>query len=92
MGRTPRELLAGHTAIEIAELMAFSDIEPMGEEREDLRAALVGLRLAQVQGSKSAKLKDFLLPLDPPKPKADIGEQLAILAATTAAGLDLNGR
>lgn len=81
--------MAAHTAAEIVELLAFHDLEPIGEERADLRAALLGVRLAQVQGSK-ATLKAFLLNFDPPDKKPDIGKQLEAMAIAAEAAQSMN--
>jgi hypothetical protein len=48
--------------------MAYYQIEPFGEERADLRNALLCLTIAQVHGAKQAKklkLSDFVLKFGP---------------------------
>jgi len=55
---------------EFAEWMAYARIEPFGEYRADLRAALITSTMANAwRGSKSKayKIKDFLLNFEPPK-------------------------
>lgn len=44
----PRRLLAGISSSELTELLAFHAVEPLGEERGDLRAAIVASTLANV--------------------------------------------
>lgn len=53
------------SARELAEWQAYYHIEPFGEERGDLRAAMLGQTVAVLAGNKDAKLGDFLLKFDP---------------------------
>jgi len=60
-------------ATELSEWIAFASIEPFGEAREDLRAALICCTIANyikaANGSKSkpCKIEDFMLKFDPPE-------------------------
>ena len=52
------------SARHFVELQVFEQIEPQGDERADLRIALLALQLAAAQGSKCTDLKKYLLPID----------------------------
>lgn len=57
------ELLARISSRELAEWMAYYEIEPFGEERADVRAALVASTVANVHRGKKRrayKLDDFM--------------------------------
>ncbi len=65
-----RELLSRLSSKEVTDWQAFSAIEPFGEEREDIRAAMVACTVANaLRSSKSppCKIKDFMLNFEPPK-------------------------
>jgi hypothetical protein len=68
-------------AKELMEWRAFYNIEPFGEEREDLRMAMVCCTLANIHRGKNTppyRLSDFLLRFDP-KPQQTEEEMKAIL-------------
>lgn len=70
--------MAHMSAREFAEWMAYSQIEPWGEERADLRAALICKVLADINtpaGKQRAKLEDFMLKFDR-KPAAQTTEEM----------------
>ena len=49
---------------EFAEWMAFNSIEPFGEERADVRSAMICCLLANInrgKGKKAYKISDFML-------------------------------
>jgi len=64
---TVRELLMRIDSRELSEWMAFYSIEPFGELRADMRAAMVAFHIAAGAGAKDIKIEDFLLKFDPPK-------------------------
>lgn len=47
----------------------FAQIEPFGEERADLRAALVAWTVAASAGATNVQLSDFLLSFEPRPPQ-----------------------
>jgi hypothetical protein len=78
---TVRGLLSQIDARELKEWQIFSMIEPFGEERQDLRSAMVCATLANVNRGKNQpayKLDDFMLRFDP-KPEQSPDEMKAIL-------------
>ena len=67
---TVKGLLQTVDAKELAEWRAFYNIEPFGEEREDLRAAMVCTVLANINRGKGRppyRLDDFMLKFDKPE-------------------------
>ena len=55
---------------ELTEWQAFSTIEPFGEERQDLRSAMIACTIANAnRGPKTPayKLEAFMLKFEPPK-------------------------
>jgi hypothetical protein len=78
---TVRGLLKTIDAKELEEWKAFYNIEPFGEERQDIRAAMICCTLANVNRGKNQtayKISDFLLRFDP-KPEQTPEEMKAIL-------------
>ncbi len=60
------------TSADIAEAMAFERMEPIGEYREDLRAALIASTIANCNRSSKSKpftLSDFMLEFGEKKEK-----------------------
>lgn len=59
---TREELLCRITARELVEWMAYYELEPWGEERADLRAAIVASTIANIfRGKRAAyKVEDFM--------------------------------
>lgn len=54
--------------------MAFSQVEPFGEERADLRNAIIACIIANVNRGKDQKpfeVSDFMLKFDPPKQQTE---------------------
>ena len=75
------------SAREFAEWMAYSQIEPWGEERADLRAALICKVLADIntpKGKQRAKLEDFMLRFDREKSTQTTEEMIGTVAQITA--------
>lgn len=54
---------------EFREWQAYDRIEPFGEERADLRMAILATVAAQVGGAKNARPADFLPRFEPAKKK-----------------------
>jgi len=78
---TVKGLLKTIDARELAEWQAYYNIEPFGEERDDLRAAMICCTLANINRGKNQpayKLDDFLLRFDP-KPEQTTEQMKAIL-------------
>ena len=72
LGCTVRELLCRLTARELREWELYYSLEPFGEQRADMRAALIAMTTAQVMGGKKAqklKLRDFMLYPEPQQEK-----------------------
>lgn len=62
MGRTVKELLASIDSKELAEWMAYYQIQPFGEEIKDMRAGIIAEMLANIhrrRGSKEYSWRDF---------------------------------
>ena len=75
------------SAREYAEWMAYSRVEPWGEERADLRAALICKVLADIntpKGKQGPKLEDFMLKFDREKPTQTTDEMIGAVAQITA--------
>jgi len=70
---TVEELLKRITSKELSEWQAFYNIEPFGEERMDLRFALMTANLLAPHVKKGSRLnvKDFLLTFKEKKPMSD---------------------
>lgn len=74
---TRDEMLRRMPATEFSDWIAFASIEPIGDARADMRAALEACTFANyfkaANGSKTppCKLEDFLFKFDPPKPQSD---------------------
>ncbi len=69
MGRTVEELLLTMSAKELTEWMAFSTIEPFGEERADFRAGSIvhAVVSPHLKKGKKLTLKDCMLNFEPKK-------------------------
>jgi len=83
LGRTVRELEITITENELVEWMAFYQIDPFGEWREDLRNAQLCALLAEInrdrkKKSSPYKIADFMLFM-PPKKKQSAEELKAAL-------------
>jgi len=81
------------SAHEFAEWMAYSQIEPWGEERADMRAALICKILADFntpKGKQPMKLSDFMLKFDQER-KVQSTEELIGTAAQITAMYDTQG-
>lgn len=77
---TVAELLDRTDSKEISEWIAFYSIEPFGEERADLRSAIIASTMANMwrgKGQRAFTVKDFMPQFDP-KPKQSIETMKAI--------------
>ncbi len=70
---TRYDMLQRMPAPELSDWIAYASIEPIGEARADMRAAMICCTFANYfkasQGSKTppCKLEDFMLKFDPPE-------------------------
>lgn len=60
---------------DIAEAMAYERIQPFGDERADYRSAIVAYTVAKYNGSKNAKISDFI-PIFGKKKREDLSEKI----------------
>lgn len=70
---TVEDLLNRISSLELSEWQAFYTIDPFGEERADMRAAMMAANVANAWKDKKQrtfKLKDFMLNFDPPEPQS----------------------
>lgn len=84
---TKAELLNRISSREISEWIAFYNIEPFGEMRADLRAALIATVMANAwRGANQSpfKITDFMLTFDN-KPEQTMDEMKQILKSFTIA-------
>lgn len=59
--RHPNQLLEELTSPEYADWLAFAQLEPIGDERADIRSAMSTVALVNIQGPKQkARLEQFL--------------------------------
>jgi hypothetical protein len=58
---THRELMRRLTAKELAYWQAYYAVEPFGEQRDDMRAAMLACVVARVAGNRNARTQDFML-------------------------------
>ena len=59
---------------ELSEWQAFYQIEPFGEERADLRSAIIACTMANAwrgKNQRAFKLTDFMPNFEPPKQQTD---------------------
>ncbi len=73
MGRTVEELLLTMSAKELTDWMAFSTIEPFGDERSDLRAATIvhAVISPHLKKGKKLTLKDCTMNFEPKKKQTE---------------------
>ena len=70
---TVERLLNEISSKELSEWQAFYSIEPFGEERADMRSALVATVMANAWKDKKQrayKMKDFMLNFEPAEPQS----------------------
>ena len=85
LGMTVREMLTRMSALELAEWQRYYDVEPFGEERADLRAAIVARVIAQSNGARQAKLDDFMPRFEPRETRPQTAaDQMAVFRALAA--------
>jgi hypothetical protein len=85
-------MLSEITAEQLAELVAYSDLEPWGDERADLRAAIVASAVANVPANfwgkaGRARPKDFMPDFGRTEQVAQSGSQMALEAMAWVAGM-----
>jgi hypothetical protein len=89
LGCTVDELLGRVTSRELTEWMAYERLEPFGEWRADLRAALVAMVMANAWRGKDQKaftIEDFMLKFDgEPKRDQTVEDQLRMFELLTGA-------
>jgi hypothetical protein len=75
LGRTVEELDASMTTDEFYQWIAYSTLEPWGEDRADWRSAHTNALLSSLLGSgkKQIKITDYLLKFEKPKAKTNTG-------------------
>jgi len=85
-----RELLARTDSRELAEWQAYSQVEPFGEGRADLRAAEVAWTMANLwrgKNQKAYRLADFVLAAGPePEDEEEMTPERMLAAAKAAFG------
>ncbi len=74
---TVAELLARISSAELTEWEEFNRLEPFGEERADLRSAIVAATVAAGAGVKGAKPADFMPKFGPEARPRMTGRQMA---------------
>lgn len=82
---TVAELLERMSARELAEWMIYDEIEPLGPERADWRAAMQASTLVNVMGGRKGKRykpADFMPRFGASRPKDSGGLMAAFMAAT----------
>jgi hypothetical protein len=75
------------SSMEFAEWLAYSQIEPWGEERADLRTALICKVSADINtpaGKPRAKLEDFMLKFDQERKAQTTDEMIGAVAQISA--------
>lgn len=70
LGCTVRELLQRIDSEELTLWHAYYNLEPWGEERADIRAAIVASTTANCFSTKRHKLTDFLPKWEKPEPQS----------------------
>jgi len=69
------------TNAEFYDLLAEESINPRGQDREDLRSAMVCVTLARCFGNKQAKLSDYQIKFNS-EPKKDTQKEISIKLKT----------
>lgn len=75
------------SSMEFTRWIAYSRVEPWGEERADYRAALICKTMADIntpKGKQPMKLEDFLLKFDRERPTQTTEEMIGTVAQITA--------
>ena len=63
-------MLAGSSIEQLYKWMAYASIEPFGDERADLRSAIISYTVANAlagKGAKSLEIEDFMPKFNQPK-------------------------
>lgn len=85
LGMSPDEVLARHDARGLAEWRAYYELEPFGQDRGDLPAAIVAYTVASAAGAKSVRLSDFMPRIGEDAPKRATGQEMLAKARAFAA-------
>jgi hypothetical protein len=79
---TVAEMLSRISSLELTEWMAYYKMDPFGEERADMRSAMVCTVMANAWGKKKFKIEDFMPKFDKrpmtPQQIKDFFKQLTI--------------
>jgi len=74
---------------ELTEWMAFYQIEPFGDRRQDIQAAIIAQTIANVhrrQGTPPYRLSDFMADFDrQPKESQSVSDQMEVMRRLTRA-------
>ncbi len=82
---TVREMLSRMDSHEFAEWMAFTTLEPLPEDRADIRAAMIAHTMACMWTSgEKPKFENFLI-VKPPKTTQTIAEQMGMAGMVNSA-------
>jgi len=88
LGVTVQDLLVRISSSELTEWMAYYQMEPFGEERADLRSAIVASVTANAASKRRFKPADFMPRFDRPKPQSEGSMRQMFQAAAKAFGGD----
>jgi hypothetical protein len=78
-------MLAEMSSRDLAEWMAYSRIEPWGEERDDLRIGILASMIANMfreKGKKAYEPQDFILNFEPEDEEAKVQKMIESLRHT----------
>ena len=78
---TVLEAKARCTFSEFHQWVAYYEIEPFGEERADLRNAILAATVARIGGNKNAEVSDFMPTFTKQRKKQTTQEQANLFAA-----------
>lgn len=93
LGMTVGDLLGKLDARELMEWQAYCELEPFGQDRQDIGSAMVAYTVASVHGCKDVQLSDFLPRFGEQPAKRETGAQMLAKAKAFAARFKaLSGR
>ena len=82
-------MLSEITSAQFAEWLAYSRIEPWGEERDDLRTGILASMIANMfrdKGKKPAKPSDFILNFEPEDEQTRVQRMIESVRRTLGGG------
>ncbi len=88
------ELLARISSRELTEWAAYYQVEPFGEERADLRSAIVATNIAngnRAKGQKPYKIEDFMPKFEKKSQSREEMIQVAAMMTAALGGQDRRG-